>query len=268
MVHGVPRNRRQWLQEMTNQNLLGPTIIIRSVRSRVSTALKIKKEQTEQPISQLAKRVEETNLSLPDKLHKSKPEQQTAESLSAQIRLGPRRTISIRDIRHDRSRHSYILPSRPRTTRTQNASNMEQPQGEVPVAEGRRSNDLEREEIVRMVATMLQQERDNAHRNDENNNRTPQESPSVEDDVLPNVRSRSLKPDDVSYFNPESDQEESSSSKLIYSDLYIFTDRLGHLSTIYGEQKVKEVFATYLRGSAALWHTTPNVSSQTFVESI
>jgi hypothetical protein len=42
----------------------------------------------------------------------------------------------------------------------------------------------------------------------------------------------------------------------IYKDVYAFTDRLKHLAAVRSEGLVREVFLTYLRGAALVWHFT------------
>ncbi|TAQ83100.1 hypothetical protein B7494_g8576 [Chlorociboria aeruginascens] len=66
-----------------------------------------------------------------------------------------------------------------------------------------------------------------------------------------------LKTDDIGYFNPDltDDDVMTSTSKIIYNEVYTFSDRLAHLSTTYGEAKVRTMFPTCLRGAALTWHS-------------
>ncbi|TAQ86585.1 hypothetical protein B7494_g5085 [Chlorociboria aeruginascens] len=56
----------------------------------------------------------------------------------------------------------------------------------------------------------------------------------------PNENTSRLRADDIGYFNPDianKDIMESTSSKIVYNDVYPFTDRLLHMSKTYGDQK-------------------------------
>ncbi|RFU25739.1 hypothetical protein B7463_g10598, partial [Scytalidium lignicola] len=130
-------------------------------------------------------------------------------------------------------------------------------QPEQPPDPPRRFNDLDREELMQMINDIMDARERRGQNGDEDNRDDRRDNTRREDSEAPEGRNRPLKTDDVGYFNPEAEQDDIalSSSKLIYSDVYIFTDRLQHLADLHGEAKVQEVFPTTLRGSAALWYT-------------
>ncbi|KAI0860172.1 hypothetical protein F4860DRAFT_480350 [Xylaria cubensis] len=75
-----------------------------------------------------------------------------------------------------------------------------------------------------------------------------------------NDNSKSLKPDDVGYFNPNTKDPEghgivASGRVTIYTNVHAFTNRLDHLATTRGEQAVKDVWGLCLQGTALHWHT-------------
>ena len=78
--------------------------------------------------------------------------------------------------------------------------------------------------------------------------------------------SNHLKADDVGYFDPSYEDPNGATKTdtsvvnagrhVFYRDVYAFQDRLKDLVHSKGEDKVKEVLPTCLRGSALIWHST------------
>ena len=74
-----------------------------------------------------------------------------------------------------------------------------------------------------------------------------------------------LKADDVGYFDPSFEDPNGTKTDapvvnagrhVFYRDVYAFQDRLQDLVPLKGEDKVREVIPTCLRGSALIWHST------------
>jgi len=65
---------------------------------------------------------------------------------------------------------------------------------------------------------------------------------------------RPLRAEELGYFDPES-KTETSAKTIVCSDVYLFTERLSQLALSCGEQVVRDVFPTCLRGPALYWHS-------------
>ncbi|TAQ84474.1 hypothetical protein B7494_g7190 [Chlorociboria aeruginascens] len=114
-----------------------------------------------------------------------------------------------------------------------------------------------RAEIAAVVAATLD-ERDARRQRDSTAGTEPPRLRTLSPSTAPGDNHASLRTDDIGFFNPDmsdADLSESSSSKIIYNDVYAFTDRLLHLSAAYDEQKIRNLLPTCLRGSALTWHS-------------
>ena len=71
---------------------------------------------------------------------------------------------------------------------------------------------------------------------------------------------RYLRADDVGFFDPELDEGGSDSvvnvgKYVFYKDIFAFVDRLEDLAAARGENEIREVLPTCLRGAAHIWHS-------------
>jgi hypothetical protein len=85
---------------------------------------------------------------------------------------------------------------------------------------------------------------------------SPSPDPPARDLSAPPPSSRSrLRASDIGYFHPDyKDTPESKS--LVFTDIFVFTDRLLLLAETRSEKEVMEAFPTCLRGTALFWHST------------
>jgi hypothetical protein len=72
----------------------------------------------------------------------------------------------------------------------------------------------------------------------------------------PSFSTSRLRASDIGYFHPDYRETTTESRTLVFTDVFVFTDRLLLLSETRSEHEVIEAFPTCLRGLALFWHST------------
>ena len=67
---------------------------------------------------------------------------------------------------------------------------------------------------------------------------------------------KNLKPKEVGLFNPKAIDEDILRVKIIFNNVYSFTDRLKHLATLNKEVRIKEVLPIYLKRTVLTQYNT------------